>query len=124
MTPLWWMIGGAVASCAVAAMAAPGEFHPELVFGMLGPLASAAVTWVVARRTHQATPERMTGVMIAGFMARMVFFGVYVIVMVRVLNLSPIPFVISFAGYFIALYATEALFLKRLLAGAYVAPRA
>ena len=37
--------------------------------------------------------------------------------------LSVTPFVISFTSYFIALYATEALFLKRLLAGAYAAPR-
>jgi len=124
MTPLWWMIGGAVASCAAVAVAAPGESHPELVFGMLGPLASALVTWVVVRRTHRSAPERMTGVMMAGFAARMVFFGAYVVVMLRVLDLSAIPFVISFSGYFIALYATEALFLKRLLDGAYAAPRA
>lgn len=123
MTPVWWMIGGAVVSCAAAALAAPDDFRPELVLGMLGPLVSAVVTWLVARRTHLAAPEQMTGVMMAGFAARMVFFGVYVAVMLRVLDLSVMPFMISFTSYFIALYATEALFLKRLLAGAYAGPR-
>ena len=34
--------------------------------------------------------------------------------MLRVLELRPAPFVVSFAGCFIALHAMEALFLRRL----------
>jgi len=63
-------------------------------------------------------------VMVTGFAARMIFFGAYVVVMLRVVGLSPVPFVISFTSYFIAMYAMEAVFLKRLLdPGAQVAPR-
>ncbi len=46
----------------------------------------------------------------------MVFFGGYVIVMVRVAAVRPIPFMVSFTGFFIGLYAMEALFLRRLFA--------
>jgi hypothetical protein len=50
-----------------------------------------------------------------------VFFGAYVAVMLRVVQLRPTPFAVSFSSYFIALPLIEALFLQRLFAGA---PRA
>jgi hypothetical protein len=52
--------------------------------------------------------------MIVGFAVKLVFFGVYVAVMLRVLALRPVPFVTAFTSYFIALYAMQAWFLKRL----------
>jgi hypothetical protein len=56
--------------------------------------------------------------MVAAFLAKMVLFGAYVIAMLRLLGLRPIPFVVSFTGYFIALYVLEAVFLRRLFANA------
>ena len=124
MTPVWWMIGVAAGSCGVAALVVPPHARYELLLGMLGPLFSAVVTWVVTAHTFQTGRDRLTGIMVAGFAARMVFFGAYVAVMLRVLNVSPVPFVISFTSYFIAMYAMEAAFLKRLLdSGAPVTPR-
>ena len=55
--------------------------------------------------------------MIAAFAVKMVFFGAYVAVMLRRLSLRPVPFVVSFTAYFIALYLIEALSLQRLFAG-------
>ena len=49
--------------------------------------------------------------------AKIVFFGLYLAAMVRVIELRVAPFAVAFVGYVIALYALEALFLKRLLAG-------
>ena len=37
--------------------------------------------------------------------------------MLKVVGLRPVPFVVSFTSYFIALYLTEALLLRRLFAG-------
>jgi hypothetical protein len=45
----------------------------------------------------------------------MLLFGGYFVVMLRGLNMRPMPFVASFVASFIALHATEALFLRRLL---------
>ena len=124
MTPVWWMFAVAAGTCAVAAALTPDGARLELLLGMLAPLFSAVVTWVVTAHTHQSAPERMTGVMVTGFAARMIFFGAYVVVMLRVVGLRPVPFVISFTSYFIAMYAMEAVFLKRLLdPGAQAAPR-
>ena len=115
--PLTVMIGGSVMSWAAVTLAAGAELNPELAIGMAGPLASASATWVAVERTHAASPARVTNVLIAGFIAKMAFFGALVL-LVGALGLRPRPFVVSFAGYFIALHALEAFYLRRLFAGA------
>ena len=121
--PAAWMAGVSIAGWLIASAAAP--VNPEAFFGMLGPLVSAIATWVVAFRTYAAAPERLTGVMVLGFGLKVLFFGAYLVAMLRGLELRPTAFVVSFAGFFIALHVIEALFLKRLfVAGAHAAPRA
>ena len=123
MSPVAWMVGSGAGSWVAIVAATGARMHPELLFGMLGPLVSAVFTWVAVERTFKAAPERLTGVMVVAFGAKMVLFGLYVAAMLRLANLRPIPFVVGFTGYFIALYLMEALFLRRLLAGPAPAPR-
>lgn len=119
MRPAWWMLGAALVS-SLAFTALPGtEGDVEVLLGMAGPLAVALGTWVLVVRTHRVHPERLTSLMIAGLVAKMVFFGVYVTVMLAVLSLDPAPFVTSFTVYFISLYAIEALCLQRLFASGF-----
>lgn len=121
MSPLVWMTAGSVGSwLGVSAVAAAlgTSLHPELLLGMIAPLASAVVTWGVVARTFAADPARLTGVMIIGFGVKMLAFGAYVAVVLGLLGARPAPFMVSFTGYFIALHLTEALFLKRLFATA------
>lgn len=115
MKPLWWMVAASAVSWLAISAVAAGS-NPEVGLGMVAPLAAAGLTWVLAQRTHAARPERMTGVLIKALVGKMVFFGVYVVVMVRVLAVRPIPFMVSFTGFFIGLYVMEALFLRRLFA--------
>ena len=117
MTPIVWMIGLCVVGWTVITLAAAEPVNPELLWGMLGPLASAVITWFLVARAHRTAPERVTGVLVAGFGAKIVFFGLYLAAMLRVLELRVVPFAVAFVGYVIALYALEALFLKRLFAG-------
>ena len=114
--PLVVMIGSSVASWAVASMAGAGHWNPELALGMAGPLLSAVATWVAVERVHARAPERVTGVLVAGFAIKMVFFGAY-IGLLAVLGMRLRPFVVSFAVYFITLHAIEAAYLRRLFAG-------
>jgi hypothetical protein len=88
--------------------------NPEALFGMLGPLVAACASWIAVERIHAVAPERVMSVMLTAFMAKMMFFGIYVAGMLRGLELRRTPFVVSFTVYFVALYAMEALFLKRL----------
>jgi hypothetical protein len=111
------MIGGSVASWLVASAVTGPVMGREVLAGMLGPLLVAVVTWEMADKTFRLNPERLTARMITAFAAKMVFFGAYVAVMLLALSLRPIPFVVSFTAYFIALHLAEALCLRRLFAG-------
>jgi hypothetical protein len=107
------MIGGCLASWAALTLGGASSWNPELALGMAGPLASASVSWILVERTHASAPARVTGVLIAGLLAKMLFFGALVGV-VALLGLRPRPFVVSFAVYFIALHVVEAARLHRL----------
>jgi hypothetical protein len=87
-----------------------------VLVGMAGPLVAATGSWVLSDRTFRRNPGRLTSVMIQAFMAKIVFFGLYVAIMLRVLALPSIPFMVSFTVYFIALHFAQALLLRRLFA--------
>ena len=111
------MVIGSLGSALLIVGITGRQVGKEVVFGMLGPLVAAGVSWALVERTYLRSPERLTGLMIGGFATKMVFFGGYVAVMLKVLALHPVPFVVSFTGYFIVLYAVEALLMRRLFAG-------
>jgi hypothetical protein len=116
LKPVPWMVGSSVLSWfAAAALTGPAVMR-ELLFGMLAPLLAAVVTWELAARTFRRNPERLTGLMVVAFAGKMVFFGAYVAVMLLGLSLRPVPFVVSFTGYFIGLHLAEALCFRRLFA--------
>ncbi len=117
MTPVWWMVGVSGVSWLVAAALLDARARIEVLYGMLGPLAMVVGSWLLMERAYRRNPERLTGVMVAAFAGKLVFFGAYVAVMLRVLSLRPRTFVASFTTYFIALYLIEALYLRRLFAG-------
>jgi hypothetical protein len=97
----------------VAAVLGP-RANPEVLYGMLGPMAAVLVSWVVVRRAYVANPAGLMGVFVAGIAIKLLFFAMYAVVMLRVLDLRPIPFVASFTCYFVALHNLEALFMRRL----------
>jgi hypothetical protein len=113
MAPLLWMTGLSAGAWLVLVAVAP-QLNPEALLGLLGPLVSALATWVVVAHTAAVAPAKVTGVMGTGLAVKMVFFGVYVAGMLKGAGLRPVPFVLSFAGSFIALHAVEAVFLRRL----------
>jgi hypothetical protein len=120
MKPVQTMAGVAVGSWIAIAAIAAGLGRPaggEILAGMIGPLLAASVSWALAERTYTLQPERLTSLMIAAFAGKIVFFGAYVTVALKVLALRPVPFMLSFTGYFIALYLMEALYLRRLFLG-------
>jgi hypothetical protein len=124
MKALLAMIGTALGAWALATAIAPVAINPDALLGVLGPLLSAGVSWVVAERTFRAAPERLTGVMVMGFAAKAVFFAGYLVVVMRGLGLSSMVFVVSFVSAFIVLHLIEAVSLKRLFATAHVAVQA
>jgi len=115
MSPVAWMVGVSVVAAGMAwLLGAPG---PEVFWGMAGPVTSASLSWVLVARTFQISPERVTNVMVKALAGKMVFFGAYVVAMLRGLNLAATPFAVTFTAGFIGLYVMEALFLQRLFVG-------
>ena len=112
-----WMVGASLASWLAVAAWVDARTRVEVLLGMCAPVGVAVGTWVLAERTYRRRPQALTSLMIAAFAFKLVFFGVYVVAMMTLLSLSPVPFVTSFVGYFIGLYLIEALLLRGLFAG-------
>jgi len=86
------------------------------LLGMAGPLVIAIVSWRLADQAYRRDPASLTGLMMTGFVAKMVFFGAYVMVVLKGMSQPAVPFAVSFTGSFIALHLIEALALRRLFA--------
>jgi hypothetical protein len=114
MKPLAWMVGASVGSWLAIAVWSGVSSSREVLFGMLAPLAGAASTWVLVARNFTSRPELVTPLMVAAFAGKLVFFGAYVGMAIGVMHVQPIPFIVSFTAYFIALHLIEALCMKRM----------
>jgi hypothetical protein len=112
-----WMVAGSLGSSLVAIAVSGRRTGLEVLLGMLAPLVAVSVSWVVTERAYKHDPAQFMALMMRAFAVKIVFFGAYVGVMLKVAGLRPVPFVVSFAGYFIALYLVEALLMRRLFAG-------
>ncbi len=113
----WWMLAGSgVSALLISTLGFPGA-RREIWLGMLGPLVSAMGSWFAMQRQSVRRPAGMTGLLIKAFAAKMVFFGAYVAVLLKIGGVRPFPFVVSFVSYFVALHTLEAVGLHRLQAG-------
>ena len=117
MKPASWMAGASLLSWLVVTALLGFQTGFEIFLGMVAPLAVAGGTYVLTERTYQRHPERVTSLLVAAFAGKMVFFGAYVAIMLRVVSLRPVLFVVSFTSYFIALHVAEAFYLRRLFTG-------
>jgi len=115
-SPVFWMVAGCALTCAAAALLGGSAVVPEVVYGMEAPLVSAVASWQAIARVHATAPARLTNVLIIGFAIKAVLFGGYVVLVLAVLDLRPLPFVAAFTSYYVALHFGEALLLKRLMA--------
>jgi hypothetical protein len=114
MKPIAYMAVASVTTWLGAAAIVDRRTSIEILFGMLGPLAGASGTWLLVSCMYKQRPLQLTGLMAAAFVLKMVFFGVYVAAMLRIMRFRPVPFVVSFTSYFIGLYLMEARYLTRL----------
>ena len=115
------MLAGSVVSAlgitAFLGGAASPDVRLAVWLGMIAPLAATLGTSGLFEKVYRKQPDRLTGVMIAAFAAKMIFFGGYVLLVVKSGWAQPAPFTISFTGYFLALHIIEAFRLRRLFTG-------
>ena len=114
----WWLLAGSALSAfgivAFLGDKATLDLRLAIWLGMLGPLVTTLCAMVVTDRAYRRHPESLTGVMIKAFLAKMVFFGGYVALIVKAGWVRPVPFVVSFISYFLVLHMIEAFRLRRL----------
>ena len=118
MKAVAWMVAASLLSWVAIAAAVDARTRGAALLGMLGPLAVAALSRVMAERVWRRNPVSLTSWMIAAFGVKMVFFGAYVAVMLKGFALAPVPFVASFTSYFVALHLVEALALRAMFSEA------
>jgi hypothetical protein len=124
MKPLLWMVGAGlliwlVATTLLGSQASQvslAETGLGVALGVIGPLVATCGSWVLIVRTMRRDPTQVTALMMKSFAAKLLFFGLYVVLVVTVLKLRPVPFVVSFTSAFITLYLIEAFYLQRLFA--------
>ena len=114
MTAVGWMVGSSIACWLAATSLFGARIGGEIFLGMIAPLVVTAASWISIERAHRRDPRSVTRVLMAGFAGKMVVFGGYVLLVLRVFGVRPLPFIASFTAYFIGLYLVEALYLKRL----------
>ena len=114
MKLVWWMLSGSVLVSVLLSVVLGKNLRSEIWLGMLGPLASGVVSWIVMERQYSRNPRGMTALLIKAFVAKMIFFAGYVTVILSNGWVRPIPFVVSFTAYYLSLHFTEAVGLHRL----------
>ena len=119
LSPVVWMIAGAIGSAAVAGLVTAPDIRAAIVLGMVGPLAATVGSWVAIEYAYRQDPLKVTGVMLRAWLLKALFFTVYLVAVVRGLGVSGQAFAVSLASYFLVLHTIEAMLLKRLFSRAW-----
>jgi len=114
MTPIVVMMAVSIGSWLVAVALLGPRTGVDVLWGMAGPLAVTVGSWALIERTHTRNPQVLTRLMVVAFAFKIVFFGAYVVLMIKLAGVRLVPFVTSFLGYFGGLFLMEALYLRRL----------
>ncbi|MBT3216209.1 MAG: hypothetical protein HOD97_04250 [Candidatus Marinimicrobia bacterium] len=107
---------GVIASIGVAGLAGwlfP-EFRSEIIFGWLGPTIGGVGSTFMLNRAAKIDARAITKSLQIGFMVKLAYFGVYILLVFQLYAFEPFPFVCSFAGFFITIYGLEAVIIKNL----------
>tara|TARA_B110000263_G_scaffold246550_1_gene257756 strand:- start:732 stop:1106 length:375 start_codon:yes stop_codon:yes gene_type:complete len=103
-----------VTSCGLIATLVTPDAIAAAFMGMLAPLIVGIATIIMVERTTRNAPRALTSRMTIAFLAKMLFYAAYVSVVLAVVTTTPIPFMVSFTVYFVALQFTEAVYFKTL----------
>ena len=105
---------GAVLSIGILGIA--GWIFPlyllELFLGWFGPVLAGFITMYFVIQAAKKDPYSITKTLAKGFVLKMVFYGLYIIIFFKLYSFKPIPFLCSFSGFFLGLHALEAVIIK------------
>ena len=111
MNALWTVIVLVLAAGVVASVRGAGS---EVWEGIAGPVVMAGASWTLTSRTWAREPAALLPMMLRAFAVKALFVVAYVVVMLKVFEARPKPFVAIFTVTFLATHFAEAYCLRRL----------
>ena len=90
------------------------QYISEVFLGMVAPLLVTIFSIFWIGKVFKIDKEKITATMTKSFFIKMVLFALYFIMILSFYTFKPIPFVLSFTGFFILFYIIEAIFLQKL----------
>ena len=118
MNALWWAIVIVVAAGVVApAFGLAGADVGAVWLGIAGPAVMAGLSWALTTRTWTRERSALLPLMLRAFAVKVAVVVTYVVVMVRVVDARPVPFLLSLSGTYLVTHLAEAYCLRRLMAG-------
>tara|TARA_Y100000590_G_scaffold354883_1_gene408372 strand:+ start:89 stop:469 length:381 start_codon:yes stop_codon:yes gene_type:complete len=86
----------------------------ELFLGWFGPVLTGFITMHFVIEATKKDPYSVTKMLAKGFVLKMVYYGLYIIIFFKLYSFKPIPFLCSFSGFFLGLHALEAVIIQDL----------
>tara|TARA_B110000014_G_C20119610_1_gene592726 strand:+ start:951 stop:1298 length:348 start_codon:yes stop_codon:yes gene_type:complete len=86
----------------------------EIFFGWLLPAFAGTVTMYFVLSSSNKEPTALTKILAIGFAIKMLYYGIVILLLIKLYAFEPIPFICSFSGFFMGLHAIEAVIIKRI----------
>ena len=111
MNALWCVIAIAI----LAGVGASVAGLDSVWLGIAGPVVMAGASWTLTSRTWAREKAALLPLMLRAFAVKVVFVVTYVVVMLKVFDARPVPFVLSLILTFMTTHLAEAYCLRRLM---------
>ena len=105
---------GLVASAGILGLAAGfyPEYQIELFLGWILPVLAGAATIYFVLDAAKKNAQLVTKTIATGFVIKMIYYGATILIVFKLYSFEPVPFICSFAGFFLGLHALEAVIIK------------
>ncbi len=98
------------------------EYRIEIFFGWLLPSFASIFSMYSILHAQKKGPMVLTKMIAKGFIAKMVYYGIIILFIIKHYTFQPIPFVCSLAGFFMVLHVMEAIIIKH-ISQLYIRPK-
>jgi F0F1-type ATP synthase assembly protein I len=105
---------GLAASAGILGLAAGfyPEYQIELFLGWILPVLAGAATIYFVLDAAKNNAQLVTKTIATGFVIKMIYYGATILIVFKLYSFEPVPFICSFAGFFLGLHALEAVIIK------------
>ena len=88
------------------------EYGKEIFLGMFLPWIISLISISKTHSVYNINPEKLIKHMTTAMLMKMLSYGLLLTIIFTFISFNPLPFIISFTGYFLALHIIEAFMLR------------